>query len=366
MFCYREDLQQTFRALYLGPPKKFEKLWPRWLLSVPHDPTTLWPLRSIVSRSDIEYAATRQGFTKSVEDVMSDLEDVYKRHCYYQKIPGNYPSRTPKQFVLLLSQNQLRRYRFLIEESKRKSGRQAPDDLLSKLCGFYESLCGRSNHMAVPPDALKMLQPNLIEIFGSPFNTVGAYCSPLLLEKQYCGSLGSAFDVLPKMRFHPGTTLHVNPPFDVDTIDRICADVDGALQRSPDIEVYVLLPAWDSALQELTGLPNFGEPLRGYQILQASSFRVHTVMLDRISFPFYDYFSRKHGHAGHIVLTVLTNKPAETHSKVIQRVEKFLLTWSSKSTHASDAKLYYKKKYAVTPPNSPEASPRQLTTNDIA
>jgi hypothetical protein len=343
MFAYREDLRQTFQALYIGPIKKFEKLWPRWILGTPHDPNTLWPLKSIVSRSDIEYAAARQGFFKPVTEVMSDLDKVYKRHCDLRKFTGNTRNRTPQRFVLLLSKQQLDRYRLLTSENEKVSGRKTPDNLLAKLCGYYESLCGKSNHMAVPSSALRVLQPNLIEIFGSPFNTVGEYCSPLLLEKEFCKSLGSAFDVLPNRVFQEGSTLHINPPFDVDMIDQICSDVDGALQRSQNMEIYVILPCWDNELQDLTGLSNFGAPLKGYRMLQSSSFLVHTVLLDRISFPFYDHFSRKFAFAGHVVLSVLTNKSAECHAKVIQRIEKFLSIWSSHSIHAHFGELTYKK-----------------------
>ncbi len=325
-------------SMYLGQPKKFEKLWPRWMLGTARNPLTLWPAKSIVQLVDIQYAADRQGFNQTVDQVMEQMNNVYIKHDLLQALGKE--SKEDVKYVLKLSKRQINRYNNLIAKSRIKPPRM----LLSQLYSFYESLCSTAIHMAVPPNALAKLQPNLIEIFGTPFNTVTTYCSPLELEKQYCGSLGSAFDVMHDVVFAPNTTLHINPPFDADMIDKICSEVDGTLQRSPDIDIFVLLPCWDNELQANVGFRNMGEPSCGYRMLQNSPFCLQTILLERESFPFYDHFSGKLRCACHIVLTILTNKPINFHKAILHRANIFLQKWSSHSIYASQSNLSFQKK----------------------
>lgn len=329
MLAYRADLEQTFNALYNGEPSKFHRLWPRWVIAAEHDKITLWPKKSIANVTDIQYASTRMGFKKPVSEVMADLDAVYDTHSKYNN------ENTDMKDVKIVVKEPL--FQFTLSPRQRMRfqrltlGTDAPPDLLVKICSFYTSLCGKSNHMAVPPNALKSLEPGLVEIFGSVFNTVGTYCSRLWLEEKYCGSLGSAFDVLPKTIFPPNSTLHINPPFDTTTIDEICTHVDTALENSAYIDIFVVLPCWDNELQEKNGLRNYGEPSNGYRTLQKSKYLFSTTFLDRSNYPYYDHFEESCKYVGHTVLTVLTNKGSESKAKkeLECKIEKFLRLWKN-------------------------------------
>jgi hypothetical protein len=315
VLAYREDLRVTFSSFLArkeNSKKKFERLWPHWILSTPRNENTFWPLQSIVSRLDVEYSVKQQEFHAGilVEDVMKACDVVYQRHnsCTIYRNP-----QPKKKSFFSLNNRQIDNYRSLYAQYSKYQSEQFQNSLLAQLCSFYNSLCGCSTHACVPPSALKALGlHNLVELFALPFNVMAEkYGSPLQLEKEYLGSLGNAFEVIHSYRFAPEAIIHIHPPFDVTTIDSICEKINGCLSRCPNIDIITLLPCWDDELQKQAGFGNADTPLQGFRMLQASTFRVETIVLDRYRFPFYDPFLQVFRPANHLVALLLSSREKE-------------------------------------------------------
>ncbi len=365
MFAYHNELRSYFSQITIQKDVfQFLTFWRQWILTTPRDPVTLWPIRSIVVQADLE-AKSREGcftFSRKIPHIMRVCNDIYqicslqthkkihtisKNHTNVSSLSGcsDYLKAKSRKFTLGLSRLQQERFNELLETTD--------PYVIRSIIGFYTILQTRTDHVSVPPFAIRSLR-NVIEIFGSPFTTVGNYCSPLSIEKKFCKSLGSAFDVLADYAFPEDSTLLVHPPLYANMINEACdLIVHNTLQRCPKIQVLVLLPCWDNELQEKIGFPNYHTPQIGYQMLQHSEFHFQTILLEKTSFPYYDYFTDQPHISAYTVLTILTNKKEESErDNLMVLIHTFLTTWS-KLAHDEDRNtLYFRQEPEPQAPSS--------------
>ena len=167
------------------------------------------------------------------------------------------------------------------------TGQGSPMSVGDELRAFYDGLGGGSNLLSVPPG----IKEGYIELFGSPFNTDGEYCSVLALEKEYFRSLGSFFDY----ELVSGRNYLANPPFDELLMENMARRLDEQLAKTTDVTVVVLIPVWRKM------------PYTARDILNASPFRKERAELNRDTYFYYDPVSGKYASICNSFIFVLSN-----------------------------------------------------------
>lgn len=121
---------------------------------------------------------------------------------------------------------------------------------MNEIVSVYDSLGGKNNHLSIPLKVFDDLDP--IELFGSPLNTQYEYCSPFAIERNF-GSLGNFFG---KVKLPGDRNYIANPPFDEKIMDKTVEKIKNMLIEISDINVLLILPAWDnfSAIEKIKEL----------------------------------------------------------------------------------------------------------------
>lgn len=352
ILLYRRELKVTLVS-YGMSQVKFDQLWPRWILSTSRHPDTLWPIHSVVSRADIEYAVANKilhpGF--AVNTILDACRVIHQRFTQ-RRHPRhfNLHMRRPKLMTSLqLHPLQQQHIQCLQWAYERETCQQFPQEIMNPILQFYGMLGNQLIHAAVPKLAIECLpaemfdcltdpppkaadslsvrrpapvlvsRPRVVELFGCPFYGTRYYCSPLVAERKYLGSLGDAFGYIDKALTDPSimhqTCLHVYPPFDVSLIDSICLKLEELLRQCAVKQIYldivILLPTWDKALQKEIGASSRKDntsSLLGFELLRYSRFRQRVTVLDRQKFLLYNSFTDSFAPSPPLVTIVLSSR----------------------------------------------------------
>jgi hypothetical protein len=159
---------------------------------------------------------------------------------------------------------------------------------LAYLQGLYDGLGGSSNFFSVPPS----VKNGYTELFGSPFNTNGPYCSAFEYEKQFFGSLGSFFDY----ELESGTHYMANPPFDEQMMETMALRLNQQLAKHENVTIVVTIPDWRP-------------PFDAMDILNACQYRSSSCKLDRFKHQFFDHRTDSLIKVCFSRLYILTNNP---------------------------------------------------------
>lgn len=315
---YREALLRYFQDNYLSANAdrtrtKFKALFARWVFATPRDEETLWPVRSIVALVDLEFAALapRPGFKKKVQTILSDCEAIFV--SLDQLTPATTETKE-NTFFSELQSLQMRTLAQLHGTSKEI------DTTMQKMANFYRVVGGVSNHFGVPRNVVMALGFEVIELFGTPFNTSSLrFCSPLFCEKEIFGSLGTAEAFL-RDTLSSNHVLLVNPPFDATLMNETCELLTERLANVSDVIGVLILPAWtETAL--LSGLAN----------LHASGCVRHKQFFPKQMYPFFDYFKSSFVCATNTVQILFASQScSETHlTSLFSRFQNFVYAWRS-------------------------------------
>lgn len=172
----------------------------------------------------------------------------------------------------------------------------------------YEIPGTKNNHLSIPPSLFDR-EDNIVELFGSPLNTFcDRYCSPFNTDKCF-GSLGSFFEY----KFTSDSVYIANPPFVEDIMIDMSHILIRALNGIDNITVYTILPAWDQKVSN--------QKYVALELLKESEYVLSHDILDKSTYPFFDYFEDKFIPVSDVHLIVLSNnKTSEIScSKTIKR-----------------------------------------------
>lgn len=185
----------------------------------------------------------------------------------------------------------------------------------------YHFLGGLNTHLAVPP----FIYPAAaVELFGTPFNTSHAYCSPFADEVVRWQSLGSFFGY--ELWSRAGVYV-AGPPFDECIMrkmsQRLVQQLQHSLQspaaikpetaeikdewKAPRIEVMVTLPIWDSESQRALDLPDYGLQFSAYSTLVRSPFLKQRRTLLKDEAKYFDYFTESYLPVSNTHILLLAN-----------------------------------------------------------
>lgn len=153
-------------------------------------------------------------------------------------------------------------------------------ELVLRVTEVYGAVCGGSNMLSVPPRVIRGFDIEHFELFGSPFNACGPYCSAFALDRQM-GSSG------PYQHWNPPTDrslfIIVNPPFDLTIMeDAVCRVLNWAATH-PNLIFLVVLPDWPS-----------GDDFKARQMIEQAAenntaVSIKSDILDKRQYKFYDY-----------------------------------------------------------------------------
>jgi hypothetical protein len=225
---------------------------------------------------DLKYYHDVKGYRINIEDLQRKVNKIVEevRDMKAEK-------KEEKEAKSFFSSKQLKMLSDRYEGEKDK--KEATISFLSRL---YSFLGGTNNHLSVPPS---LIGEGWVEMFGSPINTKGKYCSPFEIEKDF-GSLGSFFDYFVIPGFHL-----VNPPYDVSIIEKavskLIKELDGVDDTTP--------------LSFLVVLPNWGD-MNCIKVMKESKYLKKHTLLKRDKCRFYDYYNDKFFSVGDILLFYLT------------------------------------------------------------
>lgn len=256
----------------------FDGVYPKWVFNAiqngysedillkPGVKTPMLHLSNIILWSDLEYFAARNPVTYN-RDVIPESNS-----SFLTAIEVEVPKLSPFQ---------LDRLKTLY------TGDNFEKDV-EILQGFYGGLGGTSNFLSVPPE----LKTGRVELFGSPFNTHGPYCSALQYEKNFFQSLGSFFDY----QLVDNTEYIANPPFDETMIEAMAKRLNDQLFLCKETVVIIMLPDWPIA------------SFKGRQTLVNSQFLVKSMSLPMNgSFSYFDYTTERFIKVCKTVLITLSN-----------------------------------------------------------
>jgi hypothetical protein len=279
-------------------------------------PTDVVSLEAI--EHDIGYAITKLGLKIRLADY---LERVGKAQKWFTNALWSLDLSTQSfpKLDKLITHAQLRRLEDLYTGPN--IGYQHNKN---KLLALYEFIGMNTIHMSVPP-----IFPGAIELFGSPLNTAGSYCSPFVFEQTFFKSLGSFWDYQ-----IPGgikaQTYVANPPFDEMLIEQMADKLIYMLKSaapSSSVCIYVTLPVWDSESQKKHGLRDFGMPFAGLTKLLKSGFCVGHEVLSDTEFQYYNYYSDRALPVSWTHFMLLQNSPGAS-NKFEEKVDAWR-SWSA-------------------------------------
>lgn len=154
---------------------------------------------------------------------------------------------------------------------------------ITKVVYLYKTILGTNIGMAVPP-CLHDLGITF-ELFGSPLNTKGDYCSPFISLEANFGSNGSFFN-------YQLSEKHVYlaaPPYDEDLMEQMALRLEQAYSQNPKLTFVVVIPVWDSESQKENGYQDYGMNFACFTILKNICSK--RVVLPKHQGLFYDYYT---------------------------------------------------------------------------
>jgi hypothetical protein len=169
------------------------------------------------------------------------------------------------------------------------------DKNVDKILNRYHFMGGLNNSLSTPPavmDATKSLNPPMKshELFGTPLNTCSpTFCSPFPDEKLVFNSSGSFFHF---ENYKEDTVYFANPPFDENICDNMAEKLLSDLEKK-EFALIVIIPVWDTDQQKKYKMKDYGLVFHGYRKLVNSRFFKSDTVLDKDTYPFYNYFTNK-------------------------------------------------------------------------
>jgi len=325
---YKQRLLDYFERIYKGDAqRKFTRLFARWIFATPLNPSTLFPMYSIVCKDDLDYAVQipeRLGFHVSIESIIQECESIFQQCVTWEPLSA-----------VKIEDNGF----FSYSQHKLFLNRCTDETIFSILQSFYAIVGNKSIHFAIPPRIIELI-PQSVELFGSPFNTTAQrYCSPLDIERLYCNSSGT-FEFFLTHQIQDNDVLFANPPFVECIMNRLSDLLVTALQTICNITIYVILPAWDDEFQDSHGFQNKQRAFQAHIKLKSTVYCKCELLLSRDEFAFYNYFTNQYCRVGNCVMLVLSNA-IHWHYQTASIVQ----TWLHLSgKHREEASSYWKNK----------------------
>jgi hypothetical protein len=231
----------------------------KWYLNVPKDGYI--PLGSLVIPSDITYAIKKYKSMVSI-DTNKLYTDTNKLFVDFNNAIKTVPLSTNYKITSAM----------LKWISKKQYTKLGSNSAIAELLNIYYLLDGTNNHMSVIPELITKY--NLIELFGSPLNTTGTFCSPFIVDKQF-GSLGSFFNY----QLVNNTTYLANPPFDETLALNMALRLEEQLTLVK-AKVIVVLPNW--------------KDFQAVNVLRHLKYFKNEFVLKKPQHKYYNYFSDKY------------------------------------------------------------------------
>lgn len=251
----------------------------RWIFNAIHtntfDHDLFLPTGNFIIKIDIAYYLNR--FSILLEDTLVPFPE--KEFALIRQRAFSTPNNPVHESIPQCSLLQLERLQTLYR------GTEFDTDM-NKLVSRYVYLGGLNNSLSTPPSVLSM-QPSH-ELFGTPLNTCGKFCSPFMDESIF-QSHGSFFQFTD---YQDDTVYFANPPFD----DVLCTHMAEKLLHDLDTKSFslvVIIPVWDTIQQQKHNLKDFGMPFNAYNQLVASPHYQEEVFLPKGHYPFFNYFYNK-------------------------------------------------------------------------
>jgi hypothetical protein len=195
---------------------------------------------------------------------------------------GQYIFRHNKYFVYLTK----KQYDFL---STNYLGKMLNTDIF--ILGMFYNIIGGKN---IGAD---------VELFGSPFNVSGPYCSPLEFERRF-SSLGSFYNHKFESKVYA-----TNPPYDEEIMNDMADRILEAIKTVEDISFVIILPVWDPQTQKEYNIV----PARGYKKFDAFDKLIPHVKYHKVfgrnDAKYYNYYTDKETGVVHSHVMVLSNSP---------------------------------------------------------
>jgi hypothetical protein len=193
---------------------------------------------------------------------------------------------------------------------------------------MYQVMRYTSNHLSIPP--LVISKFNGIELFGSPLNTRGMFCSPFSYEKKFFSSLGSFF----KYNLENGKTYIANPPFDEFIMKRMSKRLNNQLERlsvtSGRTNVIITIPAWDrETMMKLYGAKIDKEYDCYNNLIGSQFFRGKYLMKNEEGFKYYNYYSNKYSPIPATYLILLSCGESTNFDESTIEIKKIASYWKS-------------------------------------
>lgn len=254
----------------------YESVFPKWVFHA-------------LNRKDLHELTFQLMPGKSLLDIVheSDLKYFTEVHKIQlkplPKLEARFSESITPAVITLVELHHRQRHRLMALYT----GQGLPMSIADELRAFYDGLGGGSNLLSVPP----CIKEGCIELFGSPFNTDGEYCSVLALEKEYFQSLGSFFDY----ELVSGRNYLANPPFDELLMENMANRIDQQLAKTSDVTVIILIPVWRKM------------PYVARDILNASPFRKERAELNRDTYFYYDPVSDRYASICNSYIYILSN-----------------------------------------------------------
>lgn len=182
------------------------------------------------------------------------------------------------------------------------------------------------NYVAIPDEVSQLFD---LELFGSPFNTVGPYFSPFPEVEEAFGSQGDFF-ITPVDKTYK--KLIFNPPHDADfiqlAVDRLFEDALAANRT-----VVCVLPVWDPDLRKSLQLPLFtvenkptidvknARRFEAYDTIRGSPLlRNEWIVDERHPLMFTDFRTGENVNLGPLCVMILSRGPATITREQLEEV----------------------------------------------
>lgn len=246
------------------------------------------PTKNVVNVRDLEfYKKQKVGFTKSIPDIMKELDQAHSRFLdnvknavrEYPFIPGIV---SPKQ--------EERLKKFYIGDNYQQD--------FNILTNVYALIKESNHHLSVPN-----IQ-EYFECFGTPLNVFNPnYCSPFKIDKKF-GSRGSFF----KYEFNEPISLYMaNPPFYEPIMDRMSEKLLEVLKQERNKDIIVILPIWDPESQRKYNLAQYNEPFIAFDMLKNSKYLRKTGVIFKNQCKYYNHYTDKFVPASDTHALLLSN-----------------------------------------------------------
>jgi hypothetical protein len=316
-------------------PKKDKKSWDRFFVRVfptwvfnswrtgilKQDETVVFSLVEIVVWTDVMFFFSCHGIPlPSVDEIVSSLSQVWESKRVF-----TFSTKDK----LYLSDHQWRRLRECYTGPSKDFY-----DWVCVIVSTYWALGLSNKYLSFPPTLFE----GWIEMFGSPLNSQGIYCSALEIEKTHFSSLGSFYD----LELEENKKYIANPPFDETMMEAMAERIIGQLDKTKNCIVSIILPVWDDETQIDLGIRPRHLPFKALDLLKSSKHFVEQTLLPPENYGFYDYFTEKIIPITYMHFLTLSSSDAiseeDTHRKIcsVWNLKYNCLSFRKKSLYAAN------------------------------